>query len=238
MALGKLKSADNPERGTIDALATTEGKILTDHLFELNSQFYNGYASASNENATFFIDLQGRIVKESTYLQGSGVMAFVEDLISATIDKRQSYYFPNRKLVYTQNSLIPINQAIRVLEEKYKPNAGYLVYYPQMSGIEEHGQKTINEYLKQRSDLKNVSPTEDLPYTYKGDFTVLAYLKNLLIIQFTGYEYYYGVAHGLGYQGFALFNIENGDFYALKDLFKKDSDYNKKLSDIIKRKIE
>lgn len=107
-----------------------------------------------------------------------------------------------------------------------------------MKGLAQHVQNSVNEQLKKQSNLKKVSPTEELPYSYEGDFTVLSYLKNLLTIKFTAYQYYYGAAHGLGLQDYALLNIENGHFYSLKDLFKKDSDYLKILGNIIRGQIE
>lgn len=239
VAVGKAINQGNPIAGSIYTLATSDGKFLTKFEFDDISEFKDGYAAATNKKETFFIDLQGNRIKNLPVFEGSGMVTLEDGIITANIDKRTSYYQPNGYIIYQQNKIIPLNQQFKIIEEKYKPNIGFLVYYPRIVGMSDpRMQERTNQQLKKASNLKEISPNEKLPYVYDGDFLILSFMKNVLTIKFTGYEYYYGAAHGISFQSFALLNVKNGRFYKLQDLFKPRSNYVVRLSELIKEEIK
>ena len=125
------------------------------------------------------------------------------------------------------------------MEEKYKPNPDYLVYYPQIEGMRDQAtQQTLNTKLKEMSQLKFIPENQQLDYTYTGDFDVIFYKQKLLELELNGYNYPFGAAHGMPTKVYAVINLENGRMYELKDLFKPGIDYVKELSRIVGKQIQ
>lgn len=53
-----------------------------------------------------------------------------------------------------------------------------------------------------------------------------------------GYNYPLGAVHGVPTRTYAHIDLDSGKLYELKELFKKDSNYVKVLSDIIENQIK
>ncbi|WP_414437398.1 RsiV family protein [Clostridium cochlearium] len=126
----------------------------------------------------------------------------------------------------------------KILEKKYRPNKDYLVYYPEISGMEDSQEKEVNKKLQELSNVKYIPANAQLDYNYFGDFLVEFFKKNLLVLELNGYIYYFGAAHGIPTKVYPHIDLTSGRFYELEDLFKKDSDYVKVISDIINYQIE
>ncbi|MBM7607371.1 hypothetical protein JOD29_000608 [Lysinibacillus composti] len=238
IAVGKASNEENPYYGSVYALATTKGNFLTDFVFDNIEVFKDGKASATIKGNTFFIDLVGKRLKNLPTVEGSGTLALEDNIITANMDHRVYYYHENGSVIYQQHKIIPINEQIQIIEEKYKPNVNFFVYYPRIVGIQnKQVQKKTNQELKRLSNLQKISPNEALSYVYEGDFIIESLIKDLLTMQFTGYEYHFGAAHGTGIQNFVTLNVKNGEFYELQELFKPQSDFITKLSDMIKEQM-
>ncbi|NHM31538.1 WG repeat-containing protein [Neobacillus terrae] len=239
IALGKAIQANKPYMGLRYALADLDGHILTGFLYNSIDQFEKGMASASNNLYTFFIDRNGKRIEGFPAQSGNGALYQDKTLIRGEMDLRLFYFDKSGKLIWRQNKKIPLNNTYSIVEKKYKPNKDYLVYYPQLEGIEsEKVQHSVNERLKELSGLKQISQNEQLESNYSGDFEVTFYQKKLVVIEVNGYDYHFGAAHGMPVKKYAHVNLDTGEFFQLRDLFKKDSSYIKTLNGIIEDQIK
>lgn len=239
-ALGRAVNPQQPFIGSVYAIADDHGRRLTEFSYRDVSNFEGGLASAYDRRFTFLIDRSGQPAPGYPRVSGSGTLQREsEGLIKAFVDQRLSYIDRSGRVIWRQNTVIPLQPPYLVKEEKYKPNPDYIVYYPVVEGIKDPAaQRSVNAKLKELSQVKHVPADQTLDYTYTGDFQVLFYKQNLLVLELDGYRYPLGAAHGMPTKAFALIDLATGRMYGLKDLFKPGSDYVKRLSDIVGRQIE
>lgn len=238
VAVGKAIDREKPYIGSRFAITNWKGQLLTDFIYDHVSQFDQGIASVNESNKAYFIDRSGNRARGLPVVQGADSVALVGRLVRAMKNTRIAYFDRKGRLVWRQNTIIPLTSRYRVLEKKYEPNQDFLVFYPQVDGLKnEKAQVNVNEQLKHRSNLKKVDPNEQLDYTYTGDFNVTFFKNNLLVMELYGYEYYFGAAHGMPTKDYVNLNMINGRFYELGDLFKRDVDYVIDLSAIIEEMI-
>lgn len=238
-SVGKAIDPERPYIGSKYAIADRSGNILTSFNYTSLLPYDKGYSSASDGSNTFFLDREGKPAKALPTIEGDGTLSFVGDLIKANVDQRIFYLDRTGKIVWQQNTVIPLNAQYQVLEEKYKLDQNYLVYYPQISGIKnDELQNKINAQLKALSLVPKVDDQLPLDYSYSGDFSIEFFKKSLLVLRLDGYQYYFGAAHGMPSQIYPNINLTTGQFYSLGDLFKADADYVKILSDIIGEQIK
>lgn len=239
VAVGKALDENRPFMGSKYAIATNEGKFLTDFIYYGVSNYENSLASVYDDKNTFFINKNGSVVKDLPIVSGSGTLDIEDNLIKAFIDFRLSYLDRNGSTIYEQNKMIPLNNIYEVIEEKYKPNKDYLVYYPQINSTGNSSElKTVNAKLRELSQLKDINSNVQLDYNYFGDYSVEFFKNNLLVLQLNGYEYHFGAAHGMPVRIYANINLQNDKIYTLNDLFKENSNYIKVISDIIGDQIK
>lgn len=239
-ALGKAIDAEQPYIGSLYAIAELNGRILTEFIYRNVENYKHGLASASDGNQTYLLDLSGRPAPGYPRVIGAGSMEVVApDLIKVFVDQRLSYVNRAERIIWQQNTIVPLHPPYQVREEKYKPNRDYLVYYPQVDGLANQiEQDKLNAELKELSQVKPIPADQQLDYTYTGDFDITFYQKQLLQLQLTGYNYPAGGAHGMPTMVYAIINLTDGQLYELKDLFKPDSDYVKVLSQIVGEQIK
>lgn len=239
LALGRAVDPSQPFLGSYYAIADWNGRRLTDFIYAELESYQDGLASATDGKETYFIDLTGRPAPGYPRLRGQGSVKLVSHgLIQAFIDQRLSYVTRAGQLIWQQNTLIPLAPPYAVREEKYHPNPDYLVYYPQVEGIQDRtAAQKLNRRLKELSQVKPVPSDQKLDYTYTGDFQVSFYRYYLLQLELTGYRYPLGAAHGMPSLIYAIINLGNGRMYSLKDLFKPGSPYVRELSRIVGEQI-
>ncbi|MGE5703597.1 MAG: WG repeat-containing protein, partial [Clostridia bacterium] len=234
VSVGKAKDAQKPYMGSLFAIADTDGRFLTDFRYNDVQDYHDGLASANDDQQTFFIDRQGQIVRNLPVLPGIGSVSLEGNVVRADIELRTAYYDRNGKLIWQQNTVIPLTNQYRVREEKYRPNKDYIVYYPQVEGmVDQEAQNRINQRLKSMSQVKPVPGNVQLDYSYTGDFSVEFFKKNLVVLQLLGYNFPAGAAHGMPSQVYAHVDLARGNMYELKDLFKPNSNYVNVLSEIV-----
>ncbi|MDE5413574.1 WG repeat-containing protein [Alkalihalobacterium chitinilyticum] len=239
VALGKAIVADKPYYGSIYAIATSDGRRLTDYEYDTVSPFKEGLSSVTQDRYTFFIDRSGKRAKNYPVVQGTGILTLENGVIKAFVDQRVMYFNRLGRSIWKPNTIIPLQPPYRVREVKFNPNKDYLVYYPQIEGMKNiERQSEINQLLKEKSNVKEIPSNVQLDYSYTGDFAIEFYRKNLLVIKLSAYEYPFGAAHGMPSQEFVHINLQTGELYELQDLFKKDADYVSVLSEIIGNQIE
>ena len=235
-ALGKAQDPERPYLFQKYAIADSTGHIYTGFIYNGVSKYKDGIASAYNDELTFFIDKRGQRMDHLPKVQGSGTLAFDKSVIKGDIDFRILYFDKKGKLIWKQNTIIPLNNDYSVIENKYKPNKDYLVYYPQLKGIE--NQESVNQRLKDLSGVKPIPQHTQLESSYTGDFDVSFYKNNLVVLEINGYDYPFGAAHGMPVKKYAHIDLKTGRFYQLKKLFKQEADYVKVISEIIGEQIK
>lgn len=235
-ALGKAQDPERPYIFQRYAIADSNGHIYTGFIYNDVSNYTDGIASAYNDEMTFFIDKRGQKLDHLPKVQGSGTLAFDKSLIKGDIDLRVSYFDKKGKQVWKQNTIIPLSNHYIVVENKYKPNKDYLVYYPQLTGAA--SEESVNQTLKDLSGVKPIPQHTQLESSYTGDFEVSFYKNNLVVIEINGYDYPFGAAHGMPIKKYAHIDLKTGSFFQLKDLFKQEADYVKEISEMIGEQIK
>ncbi len=239
LAVGKAMNKAKPYLGSKYAIANWQGEFLTDFIYDHVSQYEQGIASVNDSKKAFFVDRTGNRAKRLPVIVGADSVTLIGNLVRALKDTRIAYFDRKGKLVWKQNTIIPLTSRYRILEKLYQPNKNYVVFYPQVDGLKSDiVQDDVNKNLKKLSNLKKIDPNEQLDYTYNGDFNVSFFKKNLLVLELVSYEYYFGAAHGMPTKTYVNMNMISGRFYKLADLFKKNSDYVAKLSAIIAEMIK
>ena len=234
-AVGKEIDPKQACMRSIFALADHLGHVLTGFIFHEIGYFQDGLASVSDDQHTYFIDKQGNRITHLPYVSGNGRLSFERTIIKGDIDQRLMYYSQKNELIWKQASTYFLDYQAIVVEHKYKPNFDYLVYYPEIKGMENLVQ--VNETLKEMAAVKPV-PATPLESNYTGDYEITYFKKSLLVIEITGYDYPFCAAHGMPIKKYAHINLKSGRLYQLTDLFKLDSPYVKMISDLIEDQIK
>ncbi len=239
VAVGMAVDEEKPFLGSKYAIANWSGELLTEFLYEHVSSFDEGIASVFNGEKAFFIDRSGNRARGLPAVVNADSVSLIGRLVRVIKSNRVSYLSRKGKLVWKQNTIIPLTRRYRVLEKKYEPNKNYVVFYPQIDGLKSGKvENEVNKKLKQLSNLKEIDRDEQLQYTYSGDFNITFFKKNLLVLELYSDEYYFGAAHGMPSKTFAKINLINGRFYELEDLFIKESNYVGRLSEIVENMIK
>ncbi|WNF36744.1 WG repeat-containing protein [Bacillaceae bacterium IKA-2] len=239
IAVGVAVDEKQPFLGSKYALANWNGQILSEFIYNYVSQYDQGIASVFDGKRAFFIDRSGNRARGLPGVEGADSVTLIGKLVRIFKGTRIAYLTRKGKLVWRQNTIIPITNRYRVLEKMYQPNIDYLVFYPKVDGLKnEKVQVQVNEKLKLLSGLKEISENKQLDYSYTGDFNVTFFQKNLLVMELYGDQYYFGAAHGMPTKMYLKINMINGRFYELMDLFQEDSDYEGQLSSIIENMIK
>ncbi|PLS14832.1 hypothetical protein CVD28_25240 [Bacillus sp. M6-12] len=240
IAAGIAIVQDKPYLGSVFAISdTVTGQFLTDFVYDSVNDFQGDYSSVTKGLKTFFINKSGKPATGFPILSGIGMLSLEGNLIKAFVDQRLSYYDRYGRIVWKQNTIIPLSQKFQIREEKYRPNKDYLVYYPQIEGMKDlSAQEKVNQVLKNESQVKPIPENVQLDYSYTGDFSVTLFQKSLLVLELNGYHYPFGAAHGMPSKINISIDLNTGKIYQLKDLFKSGTDYVKVLSEIIEKKIQ
>lgn len=238
-AIGIAIEKEKPYLGSKYSIANWKGERLTEFQFDHVSSYDTGIASVNDGKKAYFIDRSGLRARGLPVVKGADSVTLIGNLVRAMKETRIAYFDRKGNLVWKQNTIIPLTNRYRVVERKFEPQKNYLVFYPQVDGVKnEKAQITVNEKLKQLSNVKDIDPTAQLDYSYTGDFNVTFFEKNLLVLELYGYEYYFGAAHGMPSKIHVKLNMISGRFYELEDLFIESSNYETVLNEIIKDMIK
>ncbi|WCK52654.1 WG repeat-containing protein [Aneurinibacillus sp. Ricciae_BoGa-3] len=239
LAVGRALDKHKPYLGSKFALYDLSGRKLSDFVYDNILPFTGGLASVSTTSETFFINSSGQQAPGWPILHATGTLTIEGGLIRADTDKRVYYYDHQGNLIWKQNKRIVLNHVYSVQEEKFKPNKDYLVYYPQVEGfLNREMQRSVNNQLKKLANLKEVNESQQLDYDYFGDFSIPFFQKRLLVLKLSSYLFHFGAAHGMPSEIYPHVDLNSGQLYVLKDLFRQGSRYVEVLSGIIERQIQ
>lgn len=245
MMLGKEKDIDR----SIFAIADNKGNILSNFDYLQVGKYKENVGYASNETKTFFLNYDGTINNKLPMVEGSGDISIKANIIYANIDYEPFYLGVRGKSIYTPNKDIVLNNQYSVFREKYKPNINYLIYNPKILGISEKTiENNVNLKLKELSSFrpynseKNeeliITKNDVLDYNYYGDFEIIYFKENILVLELTGYYYPLGAAHGMPYKKTPTINLTTGHFYVINDLFLKGALWEEELNTMINYMIK
>ncbi len=220
------------------ALFDANGTKLTDYIFYDLSSYSNGYASATDDTSTYFIDTKGKVVDTLPKFEGRGKLTLTGNVIKAEIDDILTYETSDGKVFYQTSDDVKLSSSLTLKAEKFKPNKYVVVHYPVLTGLSDGSvEKKINDklytiFVEGRKDIKKEDNLSvDDSFTGKT-------INNLLLLNKSGYDYSFGAAHGMPINNYYPIDLKTGEIYKLKDLFLEDSDYVKVLSKKVAAKIK
>lgn len=220
------------------ALYDKSGKQLTSYMLYDVSEYHDGYASATNSQYTYFIDLKGKEALDLPKVKGRGKLTKMGDVIKAEIDDDLIYMKTDGTVIWQNDRTQALSPAITVTEKKFKPNKYAYIYYPYIEGLFDTSiQSTVNGKLYRLFTDSRLNLKEEDKLSVADTFHAQL-MKNLLIINKTGYDYNFGAAHGMPIRNYYFIDINTGEFYDLSDLFKEDSDYVTEIDAIIGKQID
>ncbi len=220
------------------AIFNLQGKQLSDYVYYDISHFNGEYASACDDTSIFFIGTDGKPVNSLPSFDGSGVLALLDNIIKANIDGVLTYYHTDNTVLWKADTNINLGSGIIVKDMIFKPLRTVLVHYPQVEGLQDAKvQNQINEQLETNFLESRANITKEDTLSVSDNFSA-SLSNNLLTISMSGYDYYAGAAHGMPLQNYHFIDITTGEFYELKDLFKKGSDYKTPINEFISKKIK
>ncbi|MDS0526906.1 WG repeat-containing protein [Clostridium sp. SHJSY1] len=231
VALGMPLGGENNISSSIFAIGDTTGKTLTNFEYLEVGNYENGVDYASDSLYTFFIDENGKKDKKLPTVKGSGELKIKDNIILANIDYSPYYLSKSGEIIYRPNETIELGNKYSITRIKYKPNINYLIYYPEVNeASNKKVENKINIKLKEMSYFKpnnsdgtisntDIKTEDVLEYNYYGDFTVNFFKNSLLVIDISGYYYFFHAAHGMPYRKTPNIDLATGEFYELGDLF-------------------
>lgn len=200
----------------------------------------NGYISVSDGKHTFLLDKKGKQISKFPKIEGVGEVSLKGDVIASVIDDRIAYYNLKGKAIWEEDNTYKLRGEAVVVEKKHVPDIGVKIYYPEIQGLKDRKvEKTINEKLYSlfvTDTMKGLKENKEkttlnLQYSVRRS-------NDLLIIQKSGYYFMQGAAHGMPIEETYHIDLYTGKFYSLKDLFKPNSNYVEKLTDIVKKQMK
>jgi len=227
-----------PEYARPAALFNCSGEQLTGFRYYDISEFNEGFASVTDNKYTYFINEKGEAVKELPKFAGRGTLKFVgNDIIKAEIDRDLIYQQKDNAILWQNDRTQILASNLQVKANKVKLNKYVTVYYPVIEGLDAGVQKRVNAKLHDLFTQGRLD-TEEEDYLSAEDDFAAKLQKNLIIIRKTGYDYYFGAAHGMPIRQYYYIDRTTGNFYELSDLFRKDSDYESRINSILSDQIE
>jgi len=220
------------------ALMNSKGEELSDFIFHDISYFNNGYASATNSRSTYFIDERGNVAEDLPQFEGRGTLELVNEyIIKVELDNDLSYINMEGQLIWENNKTQELSSDLNITSNKYKPNKYVLINYPEIDGLKDNkAQDLVNKELYNHFVSHRIDLTEEDFLSVEDRFTV-ELNGNLLIVIKSGYDYFFGAAHGIPIMEYYLIDINSGKFYDLDDLFISESDYDTRINKFISSKI-
>lgn len=239
VAIGKAANPEKTFSAGKFALGDKNGRMLTGFIYNGVTPFEMGRASAYDDHSTFFIDRTGKKLSSLPRVNGCGMLCAAQTLYRGKIDFRILYFDKKGEQVWRSNPVIALKPPFAVKEKKYKPNKDFLVYYPEITGIRfPEIQAKVNQYLKDLAGIKETPPHLQLETNYLGDFELPFFQNRLLVIEITGRDYWCGAVGGSPVKKYAHIDLESGEIFQLKDLFKPGSRYVRVISELIGNQLK
>lgn len=247
LPIGKTKAKSR----IIYAIGDDKGTIFTKFKFFKVNNFSNGMASVSDSRKTFFINKDGKELNNLPIFLGSGKLDLLGDIVQAYVDYYIYYLAQNNKMIYGPNKTINLSETYSIIIEKYRPNINYLIYIPNIYGMnDKNAENQINLELRRLSIFDPpsddiyvqtqliITDEEILPYNYYGNFKILFYKENLLVLDLVGYYSEINQESILQVRKTCSINLLTGKLYKIKDLFNEGSNWDIEINNNILKIIK
>lgn len=228
--------AQNPTTAAL-GICDVNGEMKTDYIYYEVDIFQGEYASASNDQFTFFIDKSGQAVSSLPTVSGMGSLQLLGDVVFSLIDKDFAYLTKNGDIIWKADRSTILTDGIYVEPYTIRPNRFTLITYPQLRGLsDEKLQRKINDTIKQ---LFQRDPDSLLSHyqTYIDDNYQVNLDQNLLEVIKHGYDYTVSAAHGMPVLEYYYLDLLSGNQYTLDDLFHSNSLYISRLNHILDNEV-
>ncbi|WNC14644.1 DUF3298 domain-containing protein [Brevibacillus brevis] len=132
---------------------------------------------------------------------------------------------------------LPVTVLTRTIS---RPNT--TIHYPQLSGLaNQQAQLQINRALLRTvqglvTEQRRVQVQGNTQM--QGSYEIKNNQRGIISATLSNYAYTPQMAHGMSFLGSVSADVDTGQLYSLRDLFKTGSDYIRVLSDSIKRQIK
>lgn len=136
---------------------------------------------------------------------------------------------------------MPLSFPVTIKTAHVQNGKDQIVYYPQAKKMEDEKlQSFINETIVSKTQQLIDLQVAEVPSPIVqmiGSYEMKNNQRDVLSLSLSNYTYYEHAAHGMTYMKSVTFDLQKGTVCTLKDLFKENSDYIKKISDIIKNEM-
>lgn len=136
---------------------------------------------------------------------------------------------------------MPISLPLSIRTEKISSGKKKNIYYPQVFKMknvkleEDINQKIVHQTQQLVNELVGGDPASVVEII--GSYEIKNNQREVLSLTLSNYTYHYHAAHGMTIIKSLTFDLKQAKLITLKDLFKLGSNYEKRLSDIIKKQI-
>ncbi|MFA1822390.1 DUF3298 domain-containing protein [Virgibacillus oceani] len=136
---------------------------------------------------------------------------------------------------------MPISLPVEIQTLQIGDGANKTVYYPQVSLKDNQNlQHTINQDIILKTQQLIDLQTDDAPsrlVEMLGYYEVKNNQRDVLSFTFSNYAYHYHAAHGMTYINSLTYDLQKQKACTLADLFKPNSNYVERLSQLIQEQI-
>lgn len=137
---------------------------------------------------------------------------------------------------------MPVSFPVRINTVHVGRSPQIQVFYPRIVGMENQAfQKSMNQSivrLTQELIDKQVGDSPSTVVDLIGYFEIKNNQRDVLSLSLSNYTYHYHAAHGMTYIKSLNFDLKEEGLLTLADLFKPESNYIGRLSEIIQRQIK
>ena len=125
-----------------------------------------------------------------------------------------------------------------IVERRTQQSPCVDIVYPQVEGLpNKKVQREINQLIEKQAN-KLFAGEGCNGVTITGNYAVKLNQKSLLSIRLEAYLFRQGAAHGMTLANSLTVDLKTGKVYGLRDLFKSNSHYIYKISEMIKAQIK
>lgn len=114
------------------------------------------------------------------------------------------------------------------------------VYYPELANLKNHHiQERLNKRINKQvmTMIRKQGYEQEPETTITGGFEIKTNERNIVSLNNSHYSYS-GGAHGLTIQRSLTMDVQTGHVYSLKELFKPNVDYVKRLNSLVSQQIK
>ncbi len=239
-AVSRKAGPDFGQRTYPVAIFNSAGKRLTDYQYYVAAACTADTVSVSDGNETWVIDSAGVPMSTMPRLSGMGIIRQEGNLLMSQADDERAYFTLGGKLIWQSPWEATLKEAVKIKQQKFRPDRGTIIYYPQVSGLSNPAaQESINGILYQwfvgagaPSTFEGGIPAEILSTGYAS-----ALNKEMLVVRKT--EKRIATKDGAAREAVERIHLDitDGTRYELKDLFREGSDWPQALADQIRLRI-